>query len=230
VKRFSILLLRTRRLLAASLGGSTMVVLFFALSAWQVPAQTASRTFHRSAGNIRDPVRLVQLGWNGIPAKNVATFDDGPDWVKHLSVLLVNNSAKTLTCVEIQGDFPELADPADPHGPRVIATIRTGRLPEHALYGDSGQKLPFIQYEPIAVGPQEKFEVKFGDHADQIGRSLGSHGSGASLTQARVWVMRAFFSDGSMWAAGGFYRPDPANPGKYIRISQDEFNGESSAK
>lgn len=161
--------------------------------------------------------------WEGKP------FQADDDWVKNLTFVVKNLSKKEIVAASLDVIFPETgtgswASPV--YGP----DISLGRRPaRYVRVGGTDQKelRPAETTPPLHILPGQEMTISFAQHYDQITEAVEQQPHPiANLTICTVQLVGVYFSDGTMWAQGTqFERADPNAPGKYVRISADEFWG-----
>jgi hypothetical protein len=171
-----------------------------------------------------DPVKIVMVllegvevktGIHALPADNAGVpFQAGDDWFSHLTVVLKNISAKPIVYASIQVFFPEIAEHNE-----------VGVRPRHARYS-RGELRDDTARKPIRIEPGQEFSMSAidPDRFDEIKQNVASQQSLSSITNIRLELGTVYFGDGTEWAGGVHYRPDLSAPGKYVVISQQEFD------
>jgi hypothetical protein len=96
--------------------------------------------------------------------------------------------------------------------------------PEYSLYATrDGHRLELDPATPITVKPGEEMRFALLPHLSGIKKSIGQ--SGSALTTCQVMPGWFYFSDGTRWAAfAGFQKPETSVPGKYVRITGEEWH------
>ncbi|MBO0861870.1 MAG: hypothetical protein J2P21_25950 [Chloracidobacterium sp.] len=74
--------------------------------------------------------------------------------------------------------------------------------------------------KPIFMHPEDLLRVILPDkHLTAISKTLSKHGYNfPDLTQVIFRIEEIIYEDGMMWDAGHWYKPNPNEPGKYVRI------------
>jgi hypothetical protein len=196
---------------------------------------TAPRAVQIERSTGQDPAKIVRVMIGNREVKPGVTFQSGDEWFKDLSVVIRNLSSKKIVFARVQVYFPETGD-GTPERPRVGDQSSVGQIPENGRYsGVTGQKLEDAPRDPIVVEPGQELTVPvishFGDdHFDNVKSSIESRQPLSSIATCVVGLATLYFDDGTKWAAGHYYRPDPNTPGKHIIISYEEFNGQPATK
>lgn len=216
---------------------SAIYALLVALSA-ATPAHSQGSAAPRTvqlAPSFPDPAKIVRVlldgvdvkaGHQGYPAdKPGVPFQAGNDWFNHLTVVLKNVSAKKIVYADIRVFFLDLGN-GTPQQPLVGDGNQTGERPMHARYSTlrgGWQNDP--ARNPILIEPGREFSLPAIDpeRFDEVRQTIESRGPLSSVTQIRLDVATVYFEDGTRWG-GGYFRPDFSAPGKYIHISQKEFD------
>ena len=171
-----------------------------------------------------DPVKIVKVLLNGVEVKTGihalptdkpgVPFEADNDWFNHLTVVLKNISAKPILYTSIQVFFPELAEHNE-----------VGEIPRHARYS-YGEPREDRARKPILIEPGQEFSLSATDaeRIDEIKQNIASTQPLSAITSIRLELGTVYFADGTEWAGGVHYRPDLSTPGKYVVISQQEFD------
>jgi len=105
-------------------------------------------------------------------------------------------------------------------------TFYLGIVPAHALFARDGHKIKLPVAEPIQVLPGQEIRFPLEPHSKELEDSMPANRSKASVTTCWVRLHFFYFADGTRWAQfAGFQKPDLSVPGKYVRISVEEFRG-----
>lgn len=187
-----------------------------------VSAQRSQHVIHMTAGNIQDPIKILEFRVNGHPMHRGIPFDSDDNWIGTISVIVQNRSPKLLTCLQLGVDFPELADPAN-RVKRAFSVITAGRIPEHAMNAQAGQTDSQSNIPAVSIGPGQTVEVRLADSLDGIQRSLHRRARDPRPNQIVISLYQAYFSDDTKWLLGQFYRYNPDIQWNYEHISRDAF-------
>ena len=159
--------------------------------------------------------------WQGKP------FVAGDDWVKNLKVVLKNLSNKKIVAASISVNFPESDDPAV--GLRFVGyDVTVGRTPaRYVRVGGSsqGELRPASGSAPLNIGTSQELTVALADYYDKIKDSVETVRPISGTKTCWILIGRVYFDDGTTWSHGEFQKPDPVSPGRYIKITADEFWG-----
>jgi hypothetical protein len=171
-----------------------------------------------------DPIKIVKVlldgveikpGLQALPAdKPSVPFLAADDWFNHLTVVLKNISAKNVVYAGIQVFFPDLGEHNE-----------IGERPRHARYSRSELRNDTAR-TPILIEPGQEFSLPAidRDRFDEVKQTIESREPLSNITTIRFELGTVYFADGTKWAGGVHYRPDYSAPGRYIRISQKEFD------
>lgn len=179
-----------------------------------------------------DPVKIVKVLFDGVEVKTGlhdyptdkpgVPFEAGDDWFNHLKIILKNISAKPIVYTSIGVSFTETAS----HSPsRMAAGNETGERPKHARYSH-GVPHNDAARTPILIEPGQDFSLPALDldEFDEIKQAIESRQPLSSLTTISVELGEIYFEDGTKWSGQLHFRPDFSTPGKYVVISQQEFD------
>jgi hypothetical protein len=187
------------------------------------------------APSFPDPVKIVRVALDGVEVKTGlqaypadkpgVPFRATDDWFGHLTVTLKNLSAKKVVYADIRVFFLDLGNGTTQH-PLVGAGNQIGERPKHARYSTirgAWQNDP--ARDPILIEPGHEFGLPAIDPGrfDEVKQVIENRQPLSSIATIRLDVATIYFEDGTKWA-GGYFRPDFSAPGKYIHISQMEFD------
>jgi hypothetical protein len=179
-----------------------------------------------------DPVKIVKVLFDGVEVKTGlhayptdkpgVPFQAGDDWFNHLTVVLKNISAKPIVYASIGLFFTDTAS----HSPSVIGVgNETGERPRHARYSHgvphNDAARPAILIEP---GQDFSLPALDLDEFDEIKQAIESRQPLSSITTLSVQLGEVYFADGTKWSGQLHFRPDFSTPGKYVVISQQDFD------
>jgi hypothetical protein len=173
-------------------------------------------------GEGRDPVTAqVYKPWTGKP------FPAGDDWIRDLVFVVKNFSNKEVIAMNISLDFPQTGAGV-PGSPMVASGISLGREPENALYDPrTGRKRASAQQisdrAPFSILPNQEVRIAVAPHYDSIKAGIEAKQPISTITTCRVSFVVFYFADGTRFG-GGFWKPDPNNPGMYLPMTRDEWN------
>jgi hypothetical protein len=169
-----------------------------------------------------DPIKIVRVlldavevkaGLHAYPADIPGVpFQAGDDWFNHLTVVLKNISAKNIVHASIWSSFVEPA--------RASPGNEIGNRPRHAQTGGN------VARPPVLIEPSQEFSLQAidPDQFDEVKQAIENREPLSSLTTASIRFGEVYFEDGTRWTGGAHYRPDYSAPGKYVMISQKEFD------
>jgi hypothetical protein len=183
-----------------------------------------------------DPIRVVkvmegvtELKWDGHEYPNryawEAVFDAGDDWLRDLSFVIKNVSAKPILYVGIGSVLHETGDLVGEiarHANAGTTENAVGQRPQQALYSPTlGRWLKPDRRAPVEVAPGEEITLALENPKEYA--TLKSR-IGSSVTGCNAMVGHIFFEDGTKWEGHNYYRPDPEHPGRWIKISFEEWS------
>jgi hypothetical protein len=137
--------------------------------------------------------------------------------------VIKNVSAKKIVFVSGQLRFPETGDASTEHL-AVMDRISIGQRPEHARRSVTAPGYHDAPSLPLLLGPGQETVVPVVDNVDRIRRMSESRQPISSVTTCVVGITTLYFDDGTEWLSGLYFRADPNTPGRYLRISREEFD------
>lgn len=166
----------------------------------------------------RDPVTgHLYKPWTGKP------FPAGDDWIKNLVFVVKNFSNKKVIAMDINMIFPDTG--AGTMGSPVSGSgITVGRKPEHALYNSRTGRKAETKREPFSILPGQEVRIAVAPYYDPIKAAIEAKQPTSTITTFRVSFVDFYFSDGTKFDPGGFWKPDPNRPGVYVRMTSDEWS------
>jgi len=191
----------------------------------QEGAATVARTVRLDATPPDAPFKIVKVMLNGAAVEPDVPFQGGDDWFNQIRVVIVikNMSRKNLVYATGQLRFPETGDATAEHL-AVMDRISVGRRPEHARSSDvASRRQAHVDGAEILVRPGQEIAVPVVDPFDYIKTAIEARQPLSSVTICEIGLHTLYFDDGTSWRSGLYFRADPSTPGKYIRISQKEF-------
>jgi hypothetical protein len=195
----------------------------------QSPPVDSQQILVKARDNIFNPIVIVGIQFNGKPAECFGPrlaqcsipAELGDNWMKYISAIVLNRSKKVLTCVRVRITLQQPSS-SPPRDRFTSFEATSGVVPDNALYTINGQKLNIVQQRPIQLGPGQTTEVSFDVVHTESGFSPRLPDPAHMQPLIDPWD--AFFSDGTRWLGpSGYLRPDPQTPGKYNKISYEEF-------
>ena len=174
------------------------------------------------------PVKIVRVMLNGAAVEPGVSFQAGDDWFNQIRAVIKNTSRKNLVYAAGQLRFPETGDATAEHL-SVMDRISVGRRPEHAgsSAGTNRRNAVGLQAHvdnaEILVRPGEEIAVPVVDPFDSVKAAIEARQRLSSVTICEIGINQLYFDDGTSWLSGLYFRADPSMPGKYVRITQKEF-------
>lgn len=170
------------------------------------------------------PIEIVSINVGTETHAPNKPFKGSEDWFKDLSVNIENTSGKNMTYIEVDITFMPPADSKKllPFRYSIINGNRGAALRQK----DSGISLEPPQdanasshnpYEIRAANPDQEYV--------ENRASLNRMDYPVIVNEIEIQIEEVIFSDGTMWSTGRWYRIDPNNPGKPIRLDK-KGNGE----
>jgi hypothetical protein len=136
-------------------------------------------------------------------------FEGHSDWLKKISFDLENISSKPVIYLELNLLFPE----TEKTGSMMMYPLRFGHRP--------GSKIR--KGEPLRLMPKQMLEISLVDESDKVLDFIKLRQSPSSINEVELEIGFILFADGTGWAAGTFFRVDPNNPNRYLKL--EESNG-----
>ncbi len=192
-----------------------------------IPAQESgtnvARTVRFDAVPAGAPFKFVKVLHSGVEVEAGVPFQASNDWFNGLQVVIRNVSRKNLVFAMGQLRFPETGDERA-ENLAVMDRILVGRRPEHARYSAvAGLSSRDPSSAPILVRPDEEVAIPAIDPLDRIQSAMEAKRPLFSVTICEVGIHTLYFDDGTSWISGMYFRADPRTPGRYVRISQEDF-------
>lgn len=171
-------------------------------------SQDTEREIEQERPNPKAPIELIEIKVQGQVVNLKEKFPADSEWIKTTSLKLKNKYTKTITYVQVNVDFPETATSG-------IMMQEQYLLGRHPVYGKLGDP------QPLNLKPEESFEVSLGTEFDRIKRMIERrHSPIASISKILIRLQDVGFDDGTVYAAGAFFKknPDENSPRKWIQI------------
>jgi hypothetical protein len=150
-----------------------------------------------------EPIKIVRLKTKDRPVELGKKFSEEDDWLKGLTVTVENISNKAIARIEIDLTFPRAEGGSPPEIPILVTQIGYGKDPAD-VSADEVLKL-------VLAG--ESVDIKIPEaNLPFINKGLKELGYPEKAKHAQLIVQTVTFSDGSEWAAGEMFYPDPNNP------------------
>lgn len=155
-------------------------------------------------------------------------FQADENWLKNLSISLLNRTNKEIVRAELDIDFPDIGD-GSASRPMVVYRLRLGQRPEIDSFTSRGQKLPPEPgKQPLSFVSGQTLILYLADYADEIQACAegGCGGIGIPFAQVtRIAVRRSqfYFADGMSWNVSGWGIPDPQRPGQFKYMQRGRY-------
>jgi hypothetical protein len=196
----------------------TFILLISLLGAdWQTGDATVPRLVLLEPAFPSALVRVVKVRAGGVEVTPSVPFQAHDDWFKNIVVVIRNVSNKKLVFVSGQLRFPETGDATAEHL-AVMARISAGQRPERSRSPDD------VPGPPILVGPGQEATVPIVETFERVKAMIERRRSLSDITTCFVGFNTLYFDDGTEWQSGLYLRADPNTPGRYARISTEEFS------
>ena len=129
-------------------------------------------------------------------------FDSNSEWVKDLTLTIRNTSGKTITYIEGDLSFPEVA--------------KDGRTALHQIFLGVDPNREFKRAE-LRMAPNQTIEIPLAQRFENI-EKLVKLGGNLAIEELFVEFQSALFDDGTLFQGGMMFRrnPDPNDPNKWI--------------
>lgn len=152
------------------------------------------------------PVEIGKVNVKGKAIKFNAKIDlNEDDWLNNLSVTVKNVSDKTITHIMVYLEFPE--------------TKATGNIMFFPLMYGQNPRAPIVSGQPEALPVAQTTSLSIsGDTLNKLTSLVEKRQPLNSLRKVTIHLNTVYFEDGSLWTGGSFFRPDPINPTKYVRV------------
>jgi len=176
--------------------------------------QNKKKTIIRRLSYFKYPVEL-SFALNGQPLNSTETvagpyrtndFEADADWLNHLTIKVKNTSGKTITWMLVNLFFPE--------------ATKDGGVALHQFFLGVDPDAPFARPE-LRVAPNETFEIPVKAKYEDLRQLVNVVGSGMAIenvSKVEVEFHAALFNDETRFEVGLWYRRDPNDRHKWIRI------------
>ncbi len=171
-------------------------------------AQNLEREVQQDRPHPKDPIELIEIKVQGKAVRLKEKFVEDWDWLKKATFKLKNKYSKTITFIQVNIDFPETLT----SGVMMQQQLLLGR---HPVYGRPTDP------QPLALQPNESLDVSLVSEFDSIKRMIERrHSPIAYISKIRISLQDVGFDDGTVYAAGSFYKrnPDASSPSKWLKI------------
>ena len=156
----------------------------------------------------------------------VTPFQAGPDWLRQMTISLVNRTDKTIVFGDLHLHFLDTGDCRSV--PCVGTELTLGHMPAIDAYsGRTGLPLRLDHPErpPLDWKPQQTIVVHVSDSMDEIDRVLADFMPVIAVTKVKIYRGVFFFADGMQWGLGRYAVPDPQHHGKFTELPIHYFPG-----
>jgi len=157
-------------------------------------------------------------------------FQADQNWLKNMSISLLNRTDKVIVHTELQLFFPDTGD--GKVQPVTTYMVSLGQLPEINTYQRNGRKLkPHPEIKPLVFAPGRTLVVPLADYADYIKHTIEDAETSmpfAQITRVNIIEENFYFADGMRWGQLGFETPDPGHSGIYTNLGGRFFPGDST--
>jgi hypothetical protein len=153
-------------------------------------------------------------------------FQADEDWLKNMSISLLNRTDKVIVCAQVQFFFPDTGDGVSQ--PITTYTITVGQRPESSLYYADGSKIPpDTTKKPLLFAPGQTLVIPVADYVDAIQSTVEEKIPLSQITKVNIRRANFYFVDGMRWDSvyTGYYAPDSDHPGKYTKLAPNYFPG-----
>ncbi len=160
-----------------------------------------------------EPIDVTQIRVKAKAVKLGKEFDDGPDWLKHVTFRIKNKSDKVITFLQIDLDFPETE--------AVAGAIMMRQL----FFGQRPDFKSTLRNPPLYLQPNETMEVSLEKEYGDIKALIElKYPSVENINKLTIRTSDIVFEDGTLYAGGMFFRrnPDPDSPQKWLRIPETQ--------
>jgi hypothetical protein len=189
-----------------------LIFLALGVNAWSSANKSSAEqenTEHKVIKHLSYPNQPVDISKIKVKGKaiklNEKIGENGDDWLNDLSIEATNISDKTITYIEMNLDFPETKT----SGNMMTFPLKYGQNPRAAIVTGQPESLPPNQTTTFNLSGQILTSLK-----DFIGRRH----SLSNLKKVTIHLNQVSFEDGTIWTGGSFFRVDPNNPKRYIRL------------
>lgn len=159
--------------------------------------------------------------------QRVTPFQAGSDWLREMTISLINRTNKTIEFGSIIFHFLDTGDCSSAQ-PCVGASLTFGQMPAIDAYeGRTGRpiKPEHPERPPLDWKPEQTIVVHVSDYIDEMERNLADFMPVTAVTKVNVYRGPFYFEDGLQWSVGRFSVPVPDHPGKFKELPADYFPG-----
>lgn len=214
--------------------------LLFTLSALLYAQQTGEKIVDaKGVEQITDAVMISNISIAGktvecglfikppLVIQPVTPFQASPDWLRDMTISLVNRTNKTIAFGGIIFHFLDTGD-CSLAQPCVGADLYFGQRPAiDSFDGRTGHPLKPEHPEapPLDWRPERTLVVHVSRHMTEIEKRLSDSIPVTEVTKMNVYLGSFYFDDGMQWYPGSYSVPDSIHPGKFKRLPADYFPG-----
>lgn len=173
------------------------------------------------------PVKItgIEVGSQSYPNpmgahQDIHFSDANHEWISDVSVVVVNQSPKEITSVELMVEVPAWRGAGNE--PRTSVLFHTGHLPEHARVDASGKTVEEQSDSVLKIPPEGATAISVHPSVPLLRSHPWRKSPIESLDGIVIGVRRVFFADGTMWVTNAYHKPSDAKPGLYERIMPEE--------
>lgn len=162
------------------------------------------------------PVKVTLVKTKGGLVDTDMIFPADDEWLKGLTIQILNDSGKTVTFVGMQLCFRRTDD--QEKGLPAAWPFDYGVDP---FWYEDAKSMPKSQ--GVEVSPGSTVEMGLSDlEYDEVKSFLRDAGFPTSIKQVELSIVKVAFSDGTAWNSGRVYRRDPSAPKKWRPIDEPE--------
>ena len=185
-----------------------------------LPGQhVALRTIVTGVPDAKNPVGVIAIFYDGKVIRPRSPFNAPDDWLRHITISVRNESARTMIAGNMQLAFPGIGG-----DPMVVRYLRVGITPEHQRYTADGQKLHQIPGETaVAIAPRNYAKFSLASDYDAIQTEIERRAPIADVATLVVDYGAFYFEGDLRWMMNSFSKADPDAPGKYIPTAPEDF-------
>jgi hypothetical protein len=172
--------------------------------------QNAEREVEQARPERNHPIELAEIKVKGKAVNFKEKFLEDGEWIKKTDFKLKNKLSKTITYIQVNIDFPETLT----SGIMMQQQLSFGR---HPFYGEPTDP------QPLSLQPNESLAVSLSSEFESIKKMIERrHASINSISKILIRLKDVGFDDGTVYAAGSFFRKnsDPSSPNKSIEIKE----------
>jgi hypothetical protein len=153
-----------------------------------------------------------------------APFQADEDWLKNMSVSLLNRTNKMIVRAEMEFVFPDTGDGSSLR-PVTAYTLAIGQRPEIDSFTSHGQRFPQeAGKHPLLFAPGQTLVVRVGDYVDAMQPLVEQKIQFAQVATIAIRRVRFYFVDGMRWDdLNGYGVPDPSHPGQFTSKDRGRY-------